>query len=32
MGTNADAGERLSTTEQADLVAALDDEYMARAT
>jgi hypothetical protein len=32
MGTNADAGERLSATELADLVAALDDEYMARAT
>jgi hypothetical protein len=32
MGTNADAGERLSATEQADLVAALDDEYKARAT
>jgi hypothetical protein len=32
MRTNADAGERLSATELADLVAALDDEYMARAT
>ena len=32
MGTNTEAGERLSATELADLVAALDDEYMARAT
>ena len=32
MGTNTETGERLSATELADLVAALDDEYMARAT